>query len=730
MANLKWRYYEGTTSANDILKDLSKVLCTGVKDKIGKVIQERNWDIIYPDVDPNPPENDYLAPTDKRNLTEEEFQYKIKNQLRQITDKVILKTKTTPIEINTAVLDDLALESDLNVQSIEMYIELYKPSYLADPEQYSPETERHGLLPILKVYDEANLNVDDNAATKTSQMLIRNNHYIYMRAFDKINITKVKGRIIEAGPSEETTDPFTGVLVETDCHVSEWAKLSWYQDFKELDNDVNDADIGEDNIGDGITFAPIVTPGINGDTRIRFWINSNNDRVSFVLMGNPSLDLSDNKHLISFGYLGRIVSFDGSINDTAGNFAIVGSSSTYPYNTIQKVLSTETIAKSDPRSSVFVDNGDGLKNKFFVPLQYTPTPGTEEVLIDGNLQSKMSYSIKYNLLEFLIPPAAGKAITFRAEFKIPTVDLRQGVVKDSFGNPIKIYAPDKYGKNTATCITDVGMYHTRSKAYWQKHLLMFNTTEEYMSKSMYGKSAYTNEYYADKIKLTHGNDGPRGMFDACLIIDQSSLVPLDDLVQNRDFKRDANKDEETYIYFPITAPYSPLTSGPNDISGVALLKEIKRPAPKDDAEAVLRVADDLYIGNIKAITSNFTVPLTGDYSSTITWLPSDGVALSINDDTGAVTVTRPAVGATAKAVTLTATVSIGTNKKEVVFNCVILPLGMSAAQAVAADKTWLVTQLGGNTDLGDISTDLLLYVEGPNETIIEWTSSDPSVKIV
>ena len=726
MANLKWRYYEGTTSANDILKDLTKVLCTGVKDTLGNVIQERNWDIVFPDVNPNV--TDYIAPTDKRNLTETEFQYKIKNQLSQITDKVILKTKTTPVEITDTFTDDLSLESDLNVESIEMFVELYKPSYLADPEQYSPETERYGLLPNLQVYDEANLNVDDTNPTATTQMLIRNNHYIYMRAFDKINVTKVNGIITEAGPATETTDPFTGSLVETDCHISEWSKLSWYQDFKEVDNDVNDSDVGEDNIGDGVTFAPMVTPGINGDTRLRFWINTNNDRVIFILMGNPSLDLSDNRHLISYGYLGKIKSFDGSINDTAGNFAITSSSSTYPYNTIQRVLSTSVISPTDPAASVIVDTGDGIKNKFFIPLQYTPTPGTEQVLIDGALQDKASYAINYNLIEFIIPPAAGKQIIFRAEFKVPTIDLRQGVVKDDFGNAMKIYSPDKYGKNTATGVIDVGMYHTRSKAYWQKHLLMFNTTEEYMSKSMYGKSAYTGEYYADKIKLTHGNDGPRGMFDGCLIIDQSSLVPLDDLVQNRDFKRDADKDEETYIYFPITAPYSALSSGPNAISGIALLKEIKRPAPKTDAIAVQRVAEDLYIGNVKAIVGDFTLPLTGDFGSTITWVPSD-TALSVNDTTGYVTVTRPAEMEPSKSATLTATISIGTEKATVVFNCVILPLGLSDAQSASADKVWLLSQLGG-FELGDVTTDLMIYSEGPNESIISWVSSDPTVVTV
>lgn len=725
MHNLNWRYYQGTTSSKDILKDLSKVLCTAVKDKNGKVIQERNWDIVFPDVDPNPPENDYVAPRDKRNLTDEEYTYKIMNQCRQIKDRVIIKTKTTPVKVEE-VFDDLSAESDLNVESIEMYVELYKPSYLADPEVYSPVTERLGKLPVLRVYDEANLDAYDTTPTATKEMLVRNNHYIHLRCFDQIKLVKEKGRIIEAGPVEETRDDFTGSLVETSCHISEWSKLSWYQDFKEVDNDVHDNDIGEDMVSDGITFAPIITPGINGDTRIRFWVNTNNDRVVLMLMGNPSLDLSEMRHLTSFAYIGRINSFDGSINDTAGNFAITTSSSTYPYNTIQRVISTETIKPTDPEGTINVGEGDGRKNKFFIPLKYASTPGTEEVLINGSIQDKTSYRLDLNLLEFVIPPAEHARIEFRAEFIKPNIDLRPGVVKDELGNIMRIYSPNKYGKNTASCVTDVGMYHTRSKAYWQKHLLMFNTTEEYMTKSMYGKSAYTNEYYADKIKLTHGNDGPRGMFDACLIIDQSSLVENDDLVQNRDFKKDPAKDEETYVYFPITAQYSPLSTGPNAITGIALLSKIKQPEPKDDTEAVKRVSDNLYIGNIKAIVGNFNVPLTDSYNTKIAWVSADTDVLSINTETGLVTVTRPAEDKEASEVLLTATISINDESIQKVFKCIVLPQGMSDAQSVNKDKEWLVNQLGG-ADLGNRKADIMLPTEGPNESVISWTSDNEVV---
>ena len=77
--------------------------------------------------------------------------------------------------------------------------------------------------------------------------------------------------------------------------------------------------------------------------------------------------------------------------------------------------------------------------------------------------------------------------------------------------------------------------------------MMFTTTEEYMSKVMYGKSMYTNEYYADRIKVTHGNDGPRGMLNDMLVIDNSSLYPFDELVINKDFEKDPEEYEEPYV---------------------------------------------------------------------------------------------------------------------------------------------------------------------------------------
>lgn len=738
----KWRYYEGTTSANTILHDLTKVMCMAVKNFDGSIIQSRNWDIVYPAVDTNPPEGDYVAPEDRRNLTEEEYIQKINNQLRQIKNKVILKTVTTPVKVEGDLIDDLEIEDDLNKDRIEMYIELYKPNYLLDPEQYEPETERYGLLPLLKSYDLSKENINNNIPTPYINKLIRNNHHIYIRAFDSIEVITEpnnRTRVLDVRPKDEVVDEWTGNILETSSHISEWGKLAWYQDFEEVARDIHDDDIGGDDISDGVDFMPTETPGINGNTRLRFWINTNNDRVVLCLMGNPSLEYSTNKFLTSMCYLGKINSFENSINDTAGNFAITTSSSTIPSKTVQKVLSTRVTRLLDNDSLIKFENdgvtpavgrGDGKINRFFIPFKYSYVPGSLRVYLDDVEVNANFYRVDNDLLEFTRTiPYDGAIVSVRAEFIIPEIDKTEGVTRDEFGNVINVVQPNKYGQNTGTCVTDVTMYHTRSRAYWQKHGVMFNTTEEYMTKEMYGKSAYTDEYYADRVKVTHGNDGPRGMLDSCLVIDQSSLIPLDDLVINRDFKNDKSKKEETYIYFPVTAPYSAFSTGPNALSGIAILKDVKLPEPTNTEEALERVIDEIYLEGLDAILRDFPLPLTGEYGATIAWASDKAAVIDTTTTPGTAKVTRPGENDPDAKITLTATVTIDGESKEVTFNGTVFREGLSDVQAVARDKDWInLSALNGGVNLDEFrGASLIVPYEGPNETEISWTSSQESV---
>ena len=98
--------------------------------------------------------------------------------------------------------------------------------------------------------------------------------------------------------------------------------MSWYQDFEEIMMDHIDEDVSVTSVTDGTLLVPLETAGLTSDTRISYWINTNNNRFSLVVMGNPALDYERDRHLISSCYIGRIDSFENSINDVSGNFIV------------------------------------------------------------------------------------------------------------------------------------------------------------------------------------------------------------------------------------------------------------------------------------------------------------------------------------------------------------------------------------------------------------------------
>ena len=137
------------------------------------------------------------------------------------------------------------------------------------------------------------------------------------------------------------------------------------------------------------------------------------------------------------------------------------------------------------------------------------------------------------------------------------------------------------------------------------------------------------------------------------------------------------------------------------------------------------MVEELYIGNMKAVVSDFNVVVTGDYESVITWASTNIEVLAVSA-LGVVTVTRPLDTEPLEVVTLTASIKVGTVTQTKVFVCTVLPEGMSDAQAVAADKVWTINSLGG-IDLGTRKADLILPTEGPNESLITWTSADSTI---
>lgn len=842
-----YRYYEGTCSIKDFLKELAKVLSVGVrsseiKDTEGNilldpmVLQSKNWDIVYP-----APNSDFTG--DMENLTAEEYKEKINNQVSQISDTVILKTTTTPVEISKSEIDDIAIDPDVNKESLTMYLEIYKPTYVANPENYPLDCEREGIIPKVitqEMYEEAFkikkrieetvtlkanidccnlsettvikngtksydsysacllivtkiinafngdagahgfympqisgmgtadlefnkseimnikskdnelynlirevLNIDDsnyqkittlkfNVACISSDLfelsiqsdtiksiytiingstyklkeadgdtivskvipeyfidgiyiplapdlweydtkvpdnrgikflsditgdievngniVIRydvakpedeyisdrtymlNNHYCLMRIYDELNEDGT-------GPSITTYDDNGAISVQR-AHISDWAKLSWYKDFEEIYKDDIDADAPTTKITDGTLYVPLETPGLSSETKLRYWINTNNDRFNLIVMGNASLDYLKDRHLTAACSCGKIDSFDNSIVDVAGNFMLFTSSSTEPCKT--------TMERERKYSEVNYNGRDYTKPEFLTFLseayKVPCVDGYTEYYInlpEGRYFDKEKWP-KYMIIDSMNNPVTDLATVYRINYTADNeakitihsaydstytlvlsyayyttrINFISGVKRDIFGNVESVDKIDTWGKNTSDGVTSVMMYHTRSKAYFQKHQIMFTTTEEYMSKKMYGKSQYTGEYYADRIKITHGNDGPRGMMNDILVIDNSSLYPFDELVINKDFEKDPNDYEETYVYFPITAPYSPLSDSPNARYGFAIKEKEVEPKWTDEhvildmaAQELTNIANEAWWGITKdiypiSITSN------------------------------------------------------------------------------------------------------------------------------
>lgn len=833
-----FKYYEGMCASGNFPKELAKVLALGVqKDAIvdidgnplgdPMILQEKNWDIVYPAPDSSLRIEQDLA---SGGLTPERYKEKILNQISKISDTVILKTETTPKDME-AVYDNLTVDPDSNKESLTMYLEIYKPTYLANPEEYPLDCERQGITPqcitkdmyiqsfkdtkaieesiyidpkcsmvisddtsvgsitvdqvtcdkyVMQIQDifgdlgvimapttigqtstvkietsylskiqqsaadvynfiintlnngegiepktysileyvNMSITKDTNEtyeiilessrklktytipqgtvitlkntpvmeiipefykdgiyipmdkekyamsggnaikflddivfeasndgvlvvryeyATGSKQKVITeratllNNHYLLMRLFDNINDEGT-------GPADNVYNA-NGDIIKTNSHVSPWAKLSWYRDFEELMVDTLDTDISVNQIHDGTVLVPIETPGLNADTKLRYWINTNNDRFSMIVMGNPSLDYTKERHLISACYSGRIDSFEHSINDTAGNFSLFTSSSTEPCNTkltVEKMENEPTefvltdgevqegTYDSAELNALLAQEADGLICK---KVQFNPSSnGQYNIVLDEKLYFSRDIWPKYIVINSDGTPVTGLTQAFKRNFliedgKASTViitlqadhlgfdnthtvyvtygsyrekyHITGGVTRDVFGNIVDVSKVDDYGINTSDGVTSIMMYHTRSKAYYQRHHMLFATTEEYMSKVMYGKSSYTGEYYADRIKVTHGNDGPRGTMCDILVIDSSSLYAMDELVINKDFEKEPDEMEETFIYFPVTAPFSPLSDSPNSRYGFAIKKEEREPAYEDEVKLLKIAIDEL-----------------------------------------------------------------------------------------------------------------------------------------
>lgn len=553
-------------------------------------------------------------------------------------------------------------------------------------DKVTDETVLYGTIVLRYDYDKHVDYVDLNSIEITESVTLENNHYCLVRMFDNPNSDF-------SGPEPNIEDN-NGNITATNSHASPWSKLSWYQDFEEIMMDHIDEDVSVTSVTDGTLLVPLETAGLTSDTRISYWINTNNDRFSLVVMGNPALDYERDRHLISSCYIGRIDSFDNSINDVSGNFALYTSSSTTPCKTHMEAYDTQYHINRDFSNEDFIDGAIGLANKSEELAQKYPNATSRDnnievfkeyirknngevnysnlrengldiyyVTLAGNKFFNENEMARYMVLDanddpinlngatgadalyydtvayrqyiygasdsrsnqvqyYLNPlPAGAVKVLFNFGYYEEKFVITSGITRDVFGNVIDIETIDDYGKNTSDGTLSVSMYHTRSKAFYQRHHFLFATTEEYMSKVMYGKSSYTGEYYADRIKITHGNDGPRGILCDTLVIDSSSLYPKDELVINKDFSKSKDDLEETFTYFPITAPYSPLSDGPNARYGLALKKAEKEPVYTDNNKILSIARNELNIkmANIQVVNDNTPLPDATENGCKIYW---------------------------------------------------------------------------------------------------------------
>lgn len=570
-------------------------------------------------------------------------------------------------------------------------------------DKINDESVLYGTIVIRFNYDKKLDYTDLSSLQITDSVALENNHYCLIRMFDNPNADF-------SGPEPNIQDN-KGNITVTNSHTSPWSKLSWYQDFEEIMMDHIDEDISVTSVTDGTLLVPLETAGLTSDTRISYWVNTNNDRVSLVVMGNPALDYERDRHLISSCYIGRIDSFENSINDVSGNFALYTSSSTTPCKTTMDSYTTQYHINYDFTNDWFkedaspqvnakpeyatkypgaVDRSGNIEaykdwcekiggvqefskikdlgldlyyitltgNKFFNENEFprymiiyenedNPEDAKNGPLVLREEEGKPLYydTVAYrnfiygvsdtrsNQVAVYINPAilekndinSNNAKYCKVYFNFGYYEekfiITSGITRDTFGNVVNIETIDDYGKNTSDGVTSVSMYHTRSKAFYQKHHFLFATTEEYMSKVMYGKSSYTGEYYADRIKITHGNDGPRGILCDTLVIDSSSLYPNDELVINKDFNKSDEELEETFTYFPITAPYSPLSDGPNARYGIALKKSEREPEYKDNNK-ILEIGKkelDAIMANNQQVESTTFLPDTLSNGCHIFW---------------------------------------------------------------------------------------------------------------
>ncbi|MEC1772500.1 immunoglobulin-like domain-containing protein [Schinkia azotoformans] len=168
-----------------------------------------------------------------------------------------------------------------------------------------------------------------------------------------------------------------------------------------------------------------------------------------------------------------------------------------------------------------------------------------------------------------------------------------------------------------------------------------------------------------------------------------------------------------------------ITKGGATETKVFVVKVLKQ--AQTDVEAVANAKATLEIGygagdSINSVTQSVTLPIMGADGATITW-NSDTPSVIANDGT----VTRPANSAGDASVTLTATITKGTETTSKVFVVKVLKQSQTDAEAVANAKAALEIGYGTGDSINAVTQSVTLPTTGADDTTITWASDATNV---
>lgn len=706
-----FRFHEFQTDSDCIVRDLAGLMSLGIHSEPimngEEVLKEAlpafeySWDIAYPI--PNFSLIEGRKVLTMEELSPAEYLMITQDQLSRIDNRATIRAKV--LDQSRVDVDNLVYNK--NEKDIHKYIQLYMPKYLCDTESTDPFEQEYEppIMPRLL-----------NPKTGILDATVRNYHWVLIRVFDNPDETFIN-------PKANVIDDNTGEFLEFNSAASEWTKLSWFTDFEEVYKSEYE------DFKDSVEVVRVpVSSSLTNKTKIKILANFHPERLALSITGNPNVDYSENRYLISMAYIGAVDSFKDSKEDIEGNFGIIATSSSAPAiarasvditpsfsgldetvtggpllpseswkaydqtpgkekvinspeTTISsfvswQILPTINVALANnssgtipgdtviqmtyrkreiPRnislginggrtgidaSSIKVTMGNVTKNvssfmcifeygsqgvsstnnttvpipipvadlassrlPFVVNLVSDPDALTETIEVAYKTHDLYQFLHRYVIAELamrnrsnVLTPGAyiTQVIKFSGSYGTTTnrVTIPSSYVligfneygridevvnqtyRDKYGNVIRTQYPPTFGEHTANGTTDMAMYMTDSSDFWQSHYLMFSTTEPFMKKHMYGRSAYTGEYFADRIKITHPVEGARGTLSGLITIDTDSLFAFDELIVNKEYNKDIDKAEETYIHLPITAPYCPFANSPNERNGIGLLREV------------------------------------------------------------------------------------------------------------------------------------------------------------